>query len=147
MDKPIALAADHGGFELKEHIRVCLEQKGMRTVDFGTNSAESVDYSDFAVKACDAVTSGECECALLFCGTGIGMSMAANRIKGIRAACCSDVFSAEMTRRHNDANALCLGARVVGFGLAEKLVSAFLQAPFEDGRHARRVQKLSELER
>ena len=114
MAKPIALAADHGGFELKEAVKAHLKELGLEYIDFGTHSTDSVDYPDMAVPACDAVVSGECSKALLFCGTGVGISMAANKIKGIRACCCSDSFSCEYTRRHNDANALCMGGRVVG---------------------------------
>ena len=110
MAKPIALAADHGGFELKEAVKAHLEELGLEYIDFGTHSTDSVDYPDMAVPACDAVVSGQCEKALLFCGTGVGISMAANKIKGIRACCCSDSFSCEYTRRHNDANALCMAA-------------------------------------
>ena len=109
MAKPIALAADHGGFELKEAVKAHLEELGLEYIDFGTHSTDSVDYPDMAVPACDAVVSGQCEKALLFCGTGVGISMAANKIKGIRACCCSDSFSCEYTRRHNDANALPAG--------------------------------------
>ena len=100
-----------------------------------------------ALPACEAVVKGECRCALLFCGTGVGISIAANKIKGIRACCCSDAFSAEYTRRHNDANALCMGGRVVGPGLAAELVDIFLNTPFEGGRHQRRIDKLAELEK
>lgn len=141
----IALGADHGGFELKEAIKKHLTERGIEYKDFGTYSAESVDYPDMAIAPCSAVVSGECEKALLFCGTGVGISMAANKIKGIRACCCSDYFSAKYTRLHNDANALCLGGRVVGVGLAEELVDIFLDTPFEGGRHARRVDKLNSL--
>ena len=112
MAKPIALAADHGGFELKEAVKAHLKELGLEYIDFGTHSTDSVDYPDMAVPACDAVVSGECSKALLFCGTGVGISMAANKIKGIRACCCSDSFSCEYTRRHNDANALCMGGRL-----------------------------------
>ena len=125
MAKPIALAADHGGFELKEAVKAHLKELGLEYIDFGTHSTDSVDYPDMAVPACDAVVSGECSKALLFCGTGVGISMAANKIKGIRACCCSDSFSCEYTRRHNDANALCMGGRVVGPGLACQLVDLF----------------------
>ena len=146
MAKPIALAADHGGFELKEAVKAHLDEKGIAYIDFGTHSTESVDYPDMAVPACDAVVSGQCDKALLFCGTGVGMSIAANKVKGIRACCCSYSFSCEYTRRHNDANALCLGGRVVGAGLALQLVDIFLSTEYEGGRHARRVAKLAEIE-
>lgn len=146
MVKPIAMAADHGGFELKEAVKAHLEAQGIQVIDFGTHSTESVDYPDMALPACDAVVGGECECALLFCGTGVGISMAANKVKGIRACCCSDSFSCEYTRRHNDANALCLGGRVVGAGLACQLVDLFLSTPFEGGRHENRIAKLTAIE-
>lgn len=146
LSKPVALAADHGGYELKNHIRAYLEAKGVETVDFGVNSPESCDYSDCAGPACEAVQGGQCGAALLFCGTGVGISMAANKMRGMRACCCSDAFSAELTRRHNDANALCLGGRVIGCGTAEKLVDLFLATGFEGGRHQRRVDKIMALE-
>lgn len=146
MNKPIALAADHGGYELKEAVKQHLTERGLEFVDFGTNSTASVDYPDMAVPACDAVVSGQCGLALLFCGTGVGISMAANKIKGIRACCCSDAFSAEYTRRHNDANALCMGGRVVGPGLACTLVDVFLDTEFEGGRHQKRIDKVMALE-
>lgn len=146
MTKPIALAADHGGFALKEEIRAHLDELGLAYKDFGSYDGESCDYPDMAVPACDAVVSGECSTALLFCGTGVGISMSANKVKGIRACCCSDAFSAEYTRRHNDANALCMGGRVVGPGLAIQLVDIFLNTPFEGGRHQRRIDKLMAIE-
>lgn len=146
MSKPIALAADHGGYELKEAVKKHLEEIGVAYVDYGTNSTASVDYPDMAVPACKAVVNGECDKALLFCGTGVGISIAANKVKGIRACCCSDAFSAEFTRRHNDANALCMGGRVVGAGLAIQLVDLFLNTEFEGGRHTARVAKLMAVE-
>ena len=146
MSKPIALAADHGGYELKEAIKKHLEEKGVAYVDYGTNSTASVDYPDMALPACKAVVNGECDKALLFCGTGVGISMSANKVKGIRACCCSDAFSAEFTRRHNDANALCMGGRVVGPGLAIQLVDVFLGTEFEGGRHSARIEKLMAIE-
>ena len=110
MTKPIALAADHGGFELKEAVKAHLDELGLEYIDFGTHSTASVDYPDMALPACDAVVSGQCSKALLFCGTGVGISMAANKVRGIRACCCSDSFSCEYTRRHNDANACAWAA-------------------------------------
>lgn len=142
----IALGSDHGGYSLKEAVKDHLDKQGIPYKDFGAHSAESCDYPDMAVPPCEAVLRGECELALLFCGTGIGISMAANKLRGIRAAACSDVFSARYTRLHNNANALCLGERVVGPGLALELVDAFLGTPFEGGRHARRVAKIAALE-
>ena len=129
---PVALAADHGGFALKEAIKAHLESRGIPYRDFGTHSTDSCDYPDLAAPACDAVVAGECSAAILCCGTG--------------ACCCSDAFSAEFTRRHNDANALCLGGRVVGEGLALTLVDLFLDTPYEGGRHANRVAKVMALE-
>ena len=114
MEKPVALGADHGGFALKGGRPGALDERGVPYVDYGTHSEASVDYPDMAVPPCEAVVRGECACALLFCGTGVGISMAANKLDGIRACCCSDAFSAKYTRLHNDANALCLGGRVVG---------------------------------
>lgn len=142
----IALGSDHAGYALKEAVKRYLDETGVAYRDFGALSPESCDYPDMAAAPCDAVVSGECERALLFCGTGIGISMAAGKIKGIRAAVCSDYFSAKYTRLHNDANVLCLGERVVGPGLACELVDIFLHTPFEGGRHARRVDKIMELE-
>ena len=146
MAKPIALAADHGGFELKEAVKAHLDELGLEYIDFGTHSTASVDYPDMALPACDAVVSGQCDKALLFCGTGVGISMAANKVKGIRAALCGDCYSAEMTRRHNDANILAMGARVLGPGLALKIVDTFLNTEFEGGRHARRIALISDIE-
>lgn len=147
MDKPVALGADHAGFALKEAVRAHLETQGIPCRDFGAFSEASCDYPDMAAAPCTAVTAGECACALLFCGTGVGISIAANKIRGIRACCCSDVFSARYSRRHNNANALCLGGRVVGEGLALELVDTFLTEQFEGGRHAPRVEKLRALDR
>lgn len=146
MDTPIALACDAAGYDLKESIKQHLTGRGIQFVDFGAHSAQRSDYPDYAKPACEAVLNGQCGCALLFCGTGVGMSIAANKIHGMRACCCSDTFSAEMTRRHNNANALCLGGRVIGPGLAEKLVDIFLNTPFEGGRHQNRIDKIAQLE-
>lgn len=142
----VAVACDHGGFELKKEILAHLESKGIKYQDFGTYTTDSCDYPDYAEKACTAVLNGNCRFAVLICGTGIGISMAANKIKGIRAACCSDTFSARFTRAHNDANALCMGGRVVGPGLACDMVDLFLNTEFEGGRHQKRIDKLSALE-
>lgn len=142
----IALGADHGGFELKEAIKKHLDERKIEYIDCGTYSEESVDYAPIAKKTCDKVVSGECERAILCCGTGIGISMAANKVKGIRAACCSNYFGAKYTRLHNDANALCLGGRVIGIGLALELVDVFLDTEFEGGRHQRRIDQIAEIE-
>lgn len=142
----IALGADHGGFELKEAIKKHLDERKIEYIDCGTYSEESVDYAPIALKTCQKVTVGECEKAILCCGTGIGISMAANKVKGIRAACCSNYFGAKYTRLHNDANALCLGGRVIGVGLALELVDVFLDTEFEGGRHQRRIDQIAEIE-
>ena len=142
----IVLGCDHGGFELKKAIIAHLEEKGVEYKDIGCYTPESVDYPEIAVSLCREITSGNAELGILVCGTGIGMSMAANKVKGIRAACCSDTFSARLTRMHNNANVLCMGGRVVGPGLALDLVDNFIFTEFEGGRHQRRVDKLSEIE-
>ena len=146
-NKIIALASDHAGFPLKEALIKHLNSRGIETIDCGTNSMESCDYPDFAVAGCCRVLDGDADLTILCCGTGIGMSMAANKLKGIRAACCSDVFSARYTRLHNNANVLCLGARVVGEGLAAELVDAFIDSGFEGGKHQRRIDMITELEK
>lgn len=142
----IAIGSDHGGFELKQAIMKHLEEKGLKYKDFGTYSKDSCDYPVYGEAVARAIVSGECDRGILICGTGIGISIAANKVKGIRAANCGDCFSAEFTRRHNDANILALGARVVGEGLALKIVDTFLEAEFEGGRHAKRVELISEIE-
>lgn len=143
----IFLGADHGGFELKEAVKNHLKQSGLEFSDMGTYSSDSVDYALIAQKVCEAVTTNESNQGLLFCGTGIGISIAANKVKGIRAACCSDYFSAKLTRMHNNANVLCLGGRVVGTGLALELVDIFLNTEFEGGeRHQRRIDQITALE-
>lgn len=143
----IALGCDHGGFELMQQIKAHLDSRGLAYTDFGTFTPESCDYADFAVKAGEAVQSGECEKGILVCGTGIGISIAANKMKGIRAAVCTDCFTAESTRLHNDANMLAMGGRVVGPGLALKIVDTFLDTPFSgEERHVRRIAKIQELE-
>ena len=142
----IILASDHAGFPLKEEIKAHLKERNIDFTDCGTDSVQSVDYAVFAQKACLKVVSGEAEKAILCCGTGIGISMAANKVKGIRAACCSDYFSAKLTRMHNDANVLCLGARVIGAGTACELVDVFLDTEFEGGRHQRRVDQITAIE-
>ncbi|MDO8137519.1 MAG: ribose 5-phosphate isomerase B [Candidatus Brocadiales bacterium] len=144
----IAIASDHRGFEFKQKISGILSQSGHTIVDFGTNNSNSsVDYPDYGSKAAKAVAQGQCDRAILICGTGIGMSMAANKIKGIRATVGNDLFSAEMSRRHNDSNVLCLGAELIPPGsLALKIVQLWLNTPFEGERHAKRVAKIMELE-
>ena len=142
----IAVGADHAGVFLKNDIVKLLEKEGYEVKDFGTYSDESCDYPIYAKAVADAVASGLCEKGILVCGTGIGMSMAANKVKGIRAAVCSEAKSAEMTRRHNDANILCLGGRVIGPGVAGEMVDLFLDTEYEGGRHANRVAKISAIE-
>lgn len=143
----LAIGSDHGGFELKEQIKKHLDACSIAYKDFGCHSTASVDYPVIAAEVARAVAGGAYERGLLFCGTGIGISMAANKIKGIRAACCSDYFSAKYTRLHNDANILCMGGRVVGAGLAEELVDVFLKTEFDGGeRHQRRVGLISQIE-
>ena len=144
----IAMACDHGGFHLKEHIKKYLEDKGIEVVDHGTYSEDSVDYPDYAAKLCEDITSGAsgAQKGILICGTGIGISIAANKCKGIRASLCGDVFSAKMSREHNNANVLCMGDRVLGVGLAEMITDAWLETEFAGGRHERRVNKIMDLE-
>lgn len=146
LKKPVAVASDAAGLSLKKSIIQYLEEQKIEYVDYGTYTEESCDYPEYAKAASMAVVEGNSELALLFCGTGIGMSIAANKIHGIRACACSDIFSAEMTRLHNNANVLCLGGRVIGPGLAQKLVYAFLNTSFEGGRHQRRVDQITALE-
>ena len=142
----IAIASDHGGYTLKEHIKAYLAAKGITCEDFGTNSTDSCDYPDFAKPAAEAVANGQCEKGIVICTTGIGISISANKVKGIRCALCTDTLTAEMTRRHNDANMLAMGAGIVGPMLAERIVDTFLTTEFEGGRHARRVAKMMEIE-
>lgn len=142
----IALGSDHGGFRLKEAIKKDLVAKGYEVVDFGSDSTDSCDYPDFAIPVARKVGSGEFDRGILICGTGIGIGITANKIKGVRAALCHDTFSAQATRNHNDANILTMGERVVGEGLALKIVETFLTSEFEAGRHQRRIDKISELE-
>ena len=140
----LVIASDHAGYGLKESIKKYLEEQGHNLIDCGTNSEESCDYPVFAKALCKEINDGNAELGILVCGTGIGMSMAANKVKGIRAALCSDYFSAKFTRAHNDANVMCLGARVMGEGLALELVEVFLNTPFEGGKHLRRINMFEE---
>ncbi len=136
----IALGCDHGGYALKEAIKKHLDAKGVKYKDFGTNSTEAVDYPEYGRLVANAVVSGDCESGILVCGTGIGISISANKVKGVRCALCGDTFSAKATREHNNANILALGARVTGEGLALDIVDAFLDTPFSnDERHIRRI--------
>lgn len=143
----IAIGSDHAGFELKQVIMKHLEERNIEFKDYGTYSADSCDYAVYAEKTARAVVDGECELGLLFCGTGVGISIAANKVKGIRACCCSDLFSAEMTRMHNNANMLCLGGRVITPEKAIELVDIFLDTPFSgEERHQRRIDQIIDLE-
>lgn len=142
----IAVGCDHGGFEHKQAIAEHLKNRGFTVKDFGIEELHSVDYPDIAEPLARAVAKGECDLGILVCGTGIGMSLAANKVKGIRAACCSEHFSAKYTRLHNDSNILCLGGRVIGIGTALELTDIFVDTAFEGGRHQLRIQKIAEIE-
>lgn len=143
----IAMACDHGGFALKEDLRAWLTEQGHEIEDFGCHSTESCDYPDFAGPAAKAVAAGQCQRGIVICTTGIGVSICANKVDGVRCALCSEPWSAEMTRRHNDANVLAMGAGVVGPNLARQIVTNFLNTEFEGGRHQRRVDKMMALEK
>ncbi|MEQ3281493.1 ribose 5-phosphate isomerase B [Finegoldia magna] len=143
----IAIAADHGGFELKDSMVEYIKSLGNEVMDLGTNSADSVDYPDYAKKVCEEIQQGNSDLGILICGTGIGMSLAANKFDGIRAACVSDVYSAKMSRNHNNANVLCIGARVIGDEVAKLIIKTFLENEFEAGRHQRRVDKIMAFEK
>lgn len=139
----IAIASDHGGFEYKKELILHLKDRGLEVKDFGTDSPDSFDYPDAAKPLCEAILNGECEKGILICGTGIGMSITANRYPGIRAAVCTEEFSVKATREHNDANVLCMGARVISYEKCVELTDIFLDTPFSnDERHIRRIQKI-----
>lgn len=142
----IALGSDHGGFSLKEEIKNHLESKSIEVVDYGTDTCDSCDYAEFSEKVGNAVVAKECDFGILVCGTGIGISIAANKIPGIRAAVCGDTFSAHACREHNDANILALGQRTIGAGLALDIVDTFLKSTFEGGRHQIRIDKIKAIE-
>ena len=142
----IALASDHGGYALKCDIKALLEKLGHEVEDFGCHSTESCDYPDFGEAAARAVAAGTCDRGIVICTTGIGISIAANKVKGIRCAHCADSLQAEMTRRHNDANMMAIGAGFTGKNMAERMVEVFLTTEFEGGRHARRVDKLNAIQ-
>lgn len=142
----IAIGNDHIGVELKEHIKKYLEDKNYTVVDYGTNSTERCDYPVYGKKVADAVASGECDFGILICGTGVGISLAANKVKGIRAVVCSEPYSAKLSRQHNNTNIVAFGARVIGSATAEMIVDEFLNAEFEGGRHQRRVDMISAIE-
>ncbi len=144
----IAMAADHAGYALKEALKAGLEKMGYTVVDFGAHREDPADdYPDFGLPAARAVASGECERGIFCCGSGLGMMLTANKVRGIRAVVCHEPYSARLSRSHNDANVLCLGGRIVGPGLAQEVVRVWLETPFEGGRHARRVSKVMEAER
>lgn len=143
----IAVGSDHRGFAVKQEVCVVLNGLGHEVTDFGTNSQESCDYPDIAFQASESVVSGTTDRAILICGSGIGMSMSANKVPGIRAALCYDAFSAEMSRRHNDANVLCIGADRVGVAAVADMVARWVATGFEGGRHQRRIEKIGEYER
>lgn len=141
----LALGCDHGGYGLMQEVKAHLEKRGFEFKDFGCYSTDSVDYPEYAKKVAHAVADGECELGILICGTGIGISIAANKVKGIRAALCADCFSAQATKEHNNANILCMGARTTGPGLALKIVDTFLDTPFSnDERHIRRINMIED---
>lgn len=142
----ISIGCDHGALALKTAVKAHLEAQGHEVLDFGTDSTDSCDYPDFAVPAARAVADGRCQRGIVLCTTGIGVSIAANKVKGIRCAHCTDSLSAEMTRRHNDANVLALGAGITGPNLAKRIVEVFLNTEFEGGRHARRVGQLDSIQ-
>lgn len=142
----LAIGADHGGVRLKDAIKAYLDERGIAYHDFGTFTEESVDYPVIATKVAHAVANGQYDRGLLFCGTGIGISIAANKVRGIRAAVCTDAYSAEYCRRHNNANILCLGGRVIDAAHARELVGLYLDTEFEGGRHERRVQEIADIE-
>ena len=142
----IGMGSDHGGYELKEFIREYLETEKYEVVDYGTYSTESVDYPDYGEKVANAVVGGEVEVGIIMCGTGLGISMAASKVKGIRAAVVSEEYSARMAKVHNNANILAMGGRVVGKDLAKSIVDAYLNAEFEGGRHQRRIDKIMNIE-
>lgn len=143
----IALACDHGGLNLKNAVIEYLKENGYDFVDYGTNSTDSCDYPDFALPAAEAVAEKKCDRGIIICSTGIGVSIVANKIPGVRCAHCHDSYCAEFTRRHNDANVLAMGEKVVGTGYALKIVETFLNTQFEGGRHQRRVDKITEIEK
>lgn len=142
----IALASDHGGYRLKEELKELIGELGAESMDFGSDGEQSVDYPDYAAAAARAVASGQCRFGIIVCGTGLGMAIAANKVKGVRAAPCHDCYSAAMARAHNDANVLALGQRVTGSGLALLVARTFLETPYEGGRHQRRLAKIAQLE-
>jgi ribose 5-phosphate isomerase B len=145
--KKIVIGSDHAGFGLKQKVKAHLESRGIEVIDVGTDTAESCNYTIYADVLCKTIQNGDAPLGILICGTGIGMSMAANKHAGIRAAACENTFSARMTRMHNDANVLCFGERVIGYGLACDMVDLFIDTPFEGGRHQARVDDINALDK
>lgn len=145
-NKPIVIGCDHTGVNFKNTLVDFLHEHNIAVIDCGSYDGDSVDYPDIAVAVCEKINSLECEKGILICGTGIGISISANKVNGIRAALCHDTFSARYTRLHNDANVICFGARVIGTGLALEILDLFLSCPFEGGRHTTRVEKIMQLE-
>ena len=141
----IAIASDHAGFHYKENVKVLLQSLNLEFKDFGTYTTDSVDYPDFAHAASEAISSGQCDQGIFVCGSGVGVSIVANKHKGVRAAACESVTAAELSRKHNNANVLCFGERLVGWGVAEEMINVFLNTNFEAGRHTRRVEKIHSL--
>lgn len=146
MNKKIYIASDHAGYEFKEKIKECLQDKGFEVEDLGTNNGDAVDYPDYAFKLGKKVTADKNSLGILICGTGIGMCIAANKVKGVRAAHCTSSMEAKMTKKHNKANVLCLGARIISYDLAVKIIDCFIENGFEGGRHEERVEKIVEYE-
>ena len=142
----ISMGSDHGAFAMKEHLKQYLTEQGHQVVDCGTYSTDSCDYADFAKAAAQLVASGDCDRGIVMCTTGVGISIAANKVRGIRCALCSEPYSAEMPRRHNDANMLAMGGALIGPNMADRIVDVFLNTEFEGGRHARRVGKIMAIE-
>ncbi|MGM0396007.1 MAG: ribose 5-phosphate isomerase B [Bacillota bacterium] len=142
----VGIGSDHGGFELKEEMKKFMEKSGYQVKDFGTHSLESVDYPDYGKKVGAAVAAGEIDRGVVICGTGIGISISANKVKGVRAALCGDTYSARLSREHNNANVIAMGGRVLGVDLAKDILSVYLNSEFQEGRHKRRVNKITEIE-
>lgn len=143
----LGIAADHGGYDLKEQIKQHIEAKGIEIIDYGTHSLESVDYPDYAYKLTTAVLSKEVDLGIAICGTGVGISIACNKVEGIRAAHCTDSFTARATRQHNDANIICLGGRITGIEIAKDIIDNFLGSSFDGGRHQNRINKITAIEK
>ncbi|GLH64066.1 MULTISPECIES: ribose 5-phosphate isomerase B [Bacillaceae] len=142
----VAIASDHGGIHIREEIKKLMDEMGIEYIDLGCECETSVDYPDYAIPVAEKVANGEVDRGILICGTGIGMTIAANKVKGIRCALCHDVYSAKLTRQHNDSNILAMGERVIGPGLAREIAKVWLTTEFEGGRHARRVEKITQYE-